>query len=258
MARIRNGLISGRIGPIDYYVVNGVQFAKSHQPNVRRSENTIVAAKVFGVATALANEFRQSFAGVLLAYKKKRLTDRFTGALFSALNPLWREKSKTFVLKRNSFSALQGFEFDEKALVGNYIKVVPSIEFSRQVLRISLPKLEYNKNLLFPDPAMKCEVIVSVSLFRLKEGLRIPVAESQQVSVSQSTSSAATVFKFDVPKGCLAVATLFLNFLKTNPAVWRTMTTEEFNPGNIIAAVYQTGSFEGGDDRHWRNGTILR
>jgi len=130
---------------------------------------------------------------------------------------------------------------------------IPHAGLMKDHIVVFMPELVVPREFKFPKKSFKCEITAAVSLFRLREGLMVELAESQSIVVEKNqTTISSHEFKFEVPAGCLCLVSIFLNYSLAHKSGWLLLKDSDFSPGCICGAIITPGKYQGNDQRVWR------
>ena len=255
MAKMKNNLVSGTIGPCVFKIVNGKQIVciKAAPGTMKQTVDTKKAATVFGKAASLGKALIKTldvqYAGLFTVKTGNEIRARLNLALQSSRLPL----TGGFKFDKDSFAGLAGLEFNPQSKVRSMLSKLPEVTFKGNVLSVALFEKVSPAAIKFPRKTFKCEIVVGVSFFRLEDELLVDLAELQSMVVNKSmTAIEPQTFNFDVPPGTLCVVSLFLNYSISNRAAGRLLKDRTFSPGFICAAIITPGEYQNSDQRIWR------
>jgi len=260
MAKMKNNLVSGTIGPCVFKIVNGKQIvcSKAAPGTMKQTVGTKKAATVFGKAASLEKSLRKTldvqYADLFTVKTGNEIRARLNSALQSSRLPL----TGGFKFDEDSFADLAGLEFNSKSKVRSMLSKLPEVTLNGNVLNVEISKKGIPATIKFPRKTFWCEIVVGVSFFRLEDALLVDLAELQRIVVNKSmTEIEPQTFKFDVPPGTLCVVSLFLNYTISNRAAGRLLKDRTFSPGCFCAAIITPGKYHNSDQRIWRKSIEL-
>lgn len=259
MAKIINGLISGTVGPLMYYAVNGVQMVKQKAVKVKQSKRTKVASKIFAKAAQISSDIRNSLSAQLPNEHNQTLVNALNGAVFRSINHQWKEADNKFDFNQKGFSLLDGFEFDAKANTSRLLRSPWKVTHGNGKITVSFDQVNVQRALVFPDRSMKCEIVVGLTLLRLRNGLKVALSENQTVTIKKTEPSVGPFkLSFEVPAACLCIVTMFLRYYRTGRDDWKLINSKKFNPGCIQKAVYTAGKCMEDERRKWTRCPVIK
>jgi len=254
MGIIKGKFIVGSVGPVNYRVLKGknIVSAKTVKGTMRQSKATISVAATFGIANRLSKEIMHSVKKPLSGFQDNlmfsRLTTRINHVLYNAKD----QSMDRYNFSADSFSPLADFDFNSKSLLKLSLKSVPVISLSNGLLRLQLNDLDHPKSINYPVRSKSCEIVVSMSLFRLDAGLKIPDAEYQRLKLRRDQNEISThEFNFSLPKGCLCIMAINIYYYSVTDNFLSILNNKKFSPGSICAAYYTPGEYAGNDGRKW-------
>lgn len=254
MSRRKGDFIVGVLGRLVFRVVNGVQVISPRVPKgtMKQTEETKIAAKVFGMASSLSGKLRGTLKESLFGIVEPVAKNNLNGIIAQILKNCRDAETGLFEFKAESFSSLKNYEFHSSSGVGKLLGKAPTVKLRDGKMTCSLPIFDIPQHLKFPLKSFRCSINVSVSLFRLAEGLYESNAKTQTIVVNKDMPRTERhIFEFDVPAGCLCVLSLCLQYEKAERKGWKVINNKNFNPGRICAAMISSGTYQGGDDITW-------
>jgi len=255
MARKNGDLISGVLGPLVFRVINGVQYIKlkSAPGTMKQTVETKRAAKTFGMGSSLGSKIRGTLKEQLLGLSNPGIKNRLSGRLAQILGSCRVTKSKRYHFDRDSFTGLDHFEFDARSTVAKLLGRPPVVVLTENKITVQLPQLYIPSQLKFPYNGFQCKVNVSVSLFRLRDGLYKADANTQTMVCNKNMEKTdAHEFKFSVPNGCLCIVSLFLVYETAGGKGFKPINSKSFNPGCICKTFLTEGDYQAGDEIVWK------
>lgn len=237
MGKIKGKYWVGTVGNTVFRSLDGEQIVQSKErPGTRRmAEGSLAVAARMGSKSALAKQIRMSFHKIINNFYEGKMINRLTREISAILNCCVKDGEATF--SRFSFSALAGFDFNAYSPLRESLGFHPLVGVDKGILTVTLPDIQLLNQLKFPAGADTCELSVSVSLMRLKEGYRLNYPLEQRLTIHKSEGCVpGKEFVFKVPEGCLYIAAMALKFtaLKNNRITM--FNSKHFNPVGIIDA----------------------
>jgi len=255
MAKKNGNFISGVLGPLIFRVLNGVQHVgqRTSAGTIKHTDETKRSSGTFALGSSLSAKIRVTVKELLLGLSDSDAKNRLNGSLAHILANCRIPKSTNYQFDRDSFSGLQGYEFNARSPVSRLISAPLPVTLADGTVKLKLPRLEITGQLKFPYKAFQCKISVSVSLFRLRDGLYQDQAQTQTVAFNYHMQHTDPhEFKFAVPKACLCIVSLFLVYESAGRRGMKLINNRNFNPGIICAALMTEGKYEGGDGITWR------
>jgi hypothetical protein len=255
MASKKGEFFTGIIGNMVYRVMNGKQVVSSRvEPGtMKQTKATKTASGNFAAATALAAQLRRTLAiqleGLYGDPMRNRLNGLFNKILTESRDPI----SKRFEFNTESFSRLAGFEFDLDSKVTDHALQMPVLDRLAERIDISFSGHQDPGMFKFPKRSLRCKLTFTLSLFRLKQGKMIALAESQSILLSKNEYlQQPAILTFNVPDGCLYVVGMFLEYQGAGKAGWRVINNLMFSPGCICIAGITAGKETGNSTGVWK------
>lgn len=254
MATREGEFFRGLIGPLSFRVLRGKQIVSTRiaKGTMKQTALTIKSASTFGMAAKLAAEIKRLFGFTYDQHADSSILSRLTGVLNQLLSKCRDRRSMTYDFTESGFAALIGFEFANGSKVASMLSKLPVVSLDNETLKIQLPKLKIPEEFIFPDKSLKCKLTLSVALFRLRDGLAASksVHNSLLIGKSQKLMPAQTL-DLTIPKDCLAVVGLFMEYQSAGKDGWVVINHKELNPGCIVGTVMTGGKFKDNGDRLW-------
>jgi len=256
MAIIKNGFTRGKIYNVTYSVRNGVQISKglSRKPKYDKSAATIDSATVFGKASNLGFYFRLSMYDAYNDFHDSAMSTRLTGLIVESFKPVLDETNLNFIFKQNSFKRLEGFEFNVKSPIQNYLFAQFMVDYSaNNLVKITIPEMKSPKEFVFPSEIAKCKLVVTFGLFDLENGL-YNQTESHLFDIQRTyptTLIPSQETTFSTQPGCLCIIAISLQFYKTTFAGDVILNNKQFNPSAILSAHITDGPVDTDTRERW-------
>ena len=252
---VQNGsFIQGRIGNLLYRIVKGRQII-SQLPvkgTKKMSEKSINDCDTFGMATSLSSAMRKSISQLLGKNTDMDMVNRLNSGM-SKIIKLGRDmKTLDYSFKENSFSSINGFEFNADSPLFPMLPVTVSDYKNDGIIEVNLPEADISREIRFPDKAYECTVQVSLSCFRIWEGLAVAKADTQAVTITRAVPRTAdTTLQFKVPDGCLCMVTVVLEYYKFRNGQLILINRKNLQPASILKLFLTPGRYQGKDGRKW-------
>ncbi|CAM4425498.1 hypothetical protein SAMN06265348_12143 [Pedobacter westerhofensis] len=255
MAKLIGNLLSGSLGPYVFRIVNGKQIvSRKEAPGTRKQTlATKAASRLFGDAANLGTQVRKTLAAQYPDLFDRIASNKISGHLFKALSTCKYPQTGHFEFGEDSFALMERLEFNPGSPVSSMMAKIPHVGLMKNYLVVFLSELVIPREFKFPKKSIRCEIVVAVSLFRLREGLMVELAEHQSIVIEKDQVIVKPYeFKFEVPAGCLCLVTVFLNYSTVNKNGWLLIKDNDFSPGCICGAIVTPGKYQGNDQRIWK------
>jgi hypothetical protein len=254
MATQKGLMISGKVGPHIYKIVNGKQIITSRAApgSMKKSPAMLNYSKTFGMASSLGAQLRKSLVGSLNGFHDSEMVNRLNSHMVKILAQQRNALTGNYNFEPDSFKRLEGFEFNSNSNVKDLFKLTPTSSILDGTLSVKIKGFDVPRTLKFPATTYHCKFTLALSLFRLKNGSRLNLAETQTVEITKDKSKVGPFeFNFRIPDGCFYVLSLFLDYATAGKLGWKSIHDKEFNPGCICAARFAEGTDVGDPMRHW-------
>jgi len=254
---IKDGnFLRGALGPYVFREVHGKQIVSARPSKGSRKQtlNTKKAATDFGITSSLGSGMRKSVRYQLADFYPHNMPNRLVSALAKSVRACRISQStNAYTFNDKNFQNLIGFEFNTNSFLEYALDLSKVRHELRDRLVVTIPKLEVNKELKFPNGlGYQCNLCVSVTFFRMSDGKRSRTAETKKVTVRRDEQYLQEkVLTFKAPKGCLCMVSIFMEYLTFGSGEdLRSINNKNLNPGAIIAAFITPGRFAGQDEEN--------
>jgi hypothetical protein len=254
MGILKGKFIVGPVGPVNFRVVNGknIVSAKMVKGTMKQTKGTKKLAGIFGIANRLSSEMMECLKKPLSGYQDNLMYKRLTGRLNHIFYHARDLSSDGYSFTDASFNVLADIDFNILSPLKVSLNTMPVVSLNNGVLRVKLNDLDNPNKIYYPVHSKSCEIVVSMSLFRLKEGLKTPEAEYQRLKLKRYQTSVSTHdFTFSVPEGCLCTVAISMYYYSITDNYLSILNNGKFSPGSICAAFYIPGEYADTDGRKW-------
>ncbi|WP_316815583.1 hypothetical protein [Pedobacter nyackensis] len=243
MAKFDGKYLKGLIGKVVVRRGKKAQIIQTVPRDVKQTQATKKAAGVFGQGSILAGTIRNNLYALFGSNYDGEMINRLNTPVRAVLRQCYNLESEQFNFTEDSFSRLAGFEFNSKSLLINQLWVQPKLQYSDNVLTLSIPETQIPAQLKFPATANICKFTLAVSQIALHDGLNHdPLVRQIEIHKNQGFIPAQE-FSFDVADGILCIAGIGLNYFALNNDVKTVINNKVFNPAGIIGAIITDGTF---------------
>ncbi|WP_285057411.1 hypothetical protein [Pedobacter ginsengisoli] len=256
MAKLDGKFLRGMIGPVVNKKYRGIQVitqSPRYDPN-KRTEPSKKAAVKFGVASNLAASIRGNFYNVIVQLYDGPMINRLLKEVRIILGQSLDQETDTFNFDSESFSRLNGFEFNEESPVRDNLFVQPATMLIGQNLQVQFPDIHIPRDLKFPKTSNICMLGVAVGMYDLSYGRMIlsPVQSVEIINSPDGVVIPAKQFDFEIEPGCLCIVVISLQYLKTTFAGKMLINDKQFSPCGILSATIAGGQVDELKTKHWK------
>jgi hypothetical protein len=254
MGILKGKFIVGPVGPLNFRVVNGknIVSAKMVKGTMKQTKATIRVAGIFGIANRLSSEMMGCLKKPLSGFQDNMMYKRLTGRLNHIFYHARDHSSDGYSFTDASFNALADFDFNIHSPLKVSLNTRPVVSLRNGLLRVELTDLDNPNKIHYPRSSKNCEIVVSMSLFRLREGLKTPEAEYQRLKLKRDQTAISNHdFTFSVPEGCLCTVAINMYYYSVTDKYISVLNNRKFSPGSICAAFYVPGDYANTDGRKW-------
>jgi len=251
MAIFDGKFIRGVIGDVVFRKVGNMQTMSRRVPKgtIKQTAATKKASGIFAFASSLGAHFREVLKADLKGFSDTDMHSRLTAGFCSILNRCRDPETGLFDFQENSFSELEGLDFNNLSRLMSSLGVKPMLGMKDGTISLLLPSLRQIK---FPSPAISCEMTISVTLVALEEGIITQHPDRKKILIEKiSASRNPYQFRFDVPAGCLCLVSMFLDFYVDYKNYIRLFNSKQFSPAAVCGAIISPGKFVQQDSRFW-------
>jgi hypothetical protein len=256
MAKLDGKFLRGMIGPVvnkKYRNTQVITQSPKYNPN-KRTEPSKKAAVKFGVASNLASSIRDNFYNVIVQLYDGPMINRLLKEVRIILEQSLDQQTDAVNFDSESFSRLNGFEFNEDSPVRDNLFVQPVTTLTGQNLQIQFPDMHIPRDLKFPKISNICMLGVAVGMYDLSYGRRT-LSPVQSIEIKNSPDGViipAKQFDFEIEPGCLCIVVISLQYLKTIFSGNMLINNKQFSPCGILKAVTADGQADELKTKHWK------
>ena len=167
-----------------------------------------------------------------------------TGNTVLALRSALDETKTGFNLKQNTFSRLQGLDFNIKSSFKNYFFAHPLVDYAENnLVHIYIPEMNLQTEVVFPQDSRKCKILITCSQFDLEYGHHndTDFREFMIEKTHQNTLSEPKFATFKTEPGCLCIIGISLQYYQKGYLLETVMNNKKFNPATILSAYITNG-----------------
>lgn len=240
MAKVNHGLISGKVGSLVYYVVNGQQMVRGRAIHIKVSQKAAKQNKIFRTATKIGSGIRSSLSTHFPTGYNGPVNNSITSRLCAALKSQWNERTQSFDLIKNGFETLDDFQFEPKVIVEKFFNPIMAFSLDGTSLTVALDEIEILRDIVFAKGSLKCDVVIGLSTLQLTSEPKITsFADNRIISIKKTdVVIQPPTLIFNAPPASLCIITMFLRFYDGGKNTWNLINSRSFNPGKILKAVY--------------------
>lgn len=254
MATQEGKFLKGVLGGLVFKIVNGKQVISTRIASGTMKQNAAMkrSSDTFGMAASLSAAIRNGLSVQINRFHDGTAVSRLTGEIFKILGNSRNPESLLYSFKTDNFKNLIGFEFNQFSRVKDRVAVLPAVNLTDGILNVKIHKLSIPRELKFATGSFRCQLSVCVSLFRLKDGLATELPDVKTVVITRDKDRLVEQeFQFEVPDGCLCIASLFMEYTAAGKNGWEVLNHKKLNPGCICTAVVRPGNYQKQDKRTW-------
>jgi hypothetical protein len=256
MGIFKKNMLTGLIGPLVFSVVKNRQIVRKNvaKGKIKQSTGTKKAANTFGMASSLGSYLRLIHKHNIGSLHDSGMALRMTNTINHILIYCRDSGTNSFNFMPDSFGNLSGFDLNILSPLSDSLLISPVITHTKDLLTVAFTEAFVSESLNFPVRSYACQVTVSVSLFRLAEGLMCDRPQNQNFTIEKRQSFFNNQkLKFDVPDGCLYVVSVFLKYYSPVNGLDIMVNSKKFSPAGIIAAHITPGIFREDPKYKWED-----
>jgi len=254
MAVKKGNYISGSIADVVFRENKGQQIIQSAPvKNIKRTIASKKSADIFGKSSSLSEIIRHLFEYVIIGFHDTSMVNRLIKSLQTILSHYCDAQTGTYDFNQNSFSRLNGFDFNLSSPLNESLWLSPESTLEKNTITITVPEMKIPKEFRFPEDTSSCIIDVMVNFYHLEKGImmhlnpeirRIEVLKTQAVLARQD-------LVFDAPAGCLCIAVIGLRYFAVRYNHTLPYNSKVFHPAGICAAYITPGTFDIKNIKKW-------
>lgn len=256
MARIIGKFIKGKVSNVVYKKYRNKQIVQK-VPEFTAASHTEAskkAATTFGQASILASNFRDNMNSIITNFVDGEMVNRLNSEVIHIFNQCIDQITRQFTFLSDSFSRLNGFEFNTKSMVRNIFHAQPALEARETRLKIHIPEIQLPRELIFPNGIGHCLLSFGLGIYDLKNGRCsfCPVQTKELEYRFEPGILPPADFEFEIEPGCLCITIISLQFLKNTFAGRMFYNTRDYNPTAILNAFIAEGAVDKKNTNTWK------
>lgn len=244
----------GKVGSLVYKVVNGVQVvsqAPVHKPR-KLSKAAFFTGNTFSAGTSIGAAIRKTLSPQIQGFSDTEMNGRLVSGLVKVLRACRDKKTLEFKITNEKLTELDFFEFNTSSRMRYMISLDHDYDERTLQFKVQIPVLCSIEDMDFPEESVRCTVKASVSCFRIWEGLRTELPETQSIVIDRKWDEfPGHVFSFNLPQDCLCMLTVFLEYAEYSGKEYTIINRRKMNPGSILKLVMTPGTYQHTDNLHW-------
>lgn len=235
MALNKNDSLTGKMGPVVVYTLNGKQVVRARPRPHKKSKSSQQAAKQFGLASKISAQLRTQLYKTVHDIPQKNTRYRFDGVIRE-----WLQNGKPASNSRiSAFSSMQQFQFNEKSSLSERLRVQPSVDWvNAGKIMINLPAMVPMRDMAAPPNTASIQCIIEAARTLLKNQLIIKELPSAAINIKYSNktiNSQHIQIPFELKAGELIIAVMALRYITNNS---RVLNDEKWMPAGVIGTFY--------------------
>jgi hypothetical protein len=144
------------------------------------------SGKRLGMASSLGAQLRKTFEVNAGTIYDPTVNERRTAVPIKVLTECQDSKTSHFNFQQDSFKWLENFELNINALMQQITTVMPEVNMRNGAIEVVLAKIHVADQISFPGKSFSCQMIISMSLLRLRDGKVLARAESESLSITKA------------------------------------------------------------------------
>ena len=235
MARQSHNIVSGQIGPVVFYVVNGVGYARSAAQKVKQTKATKESAKLFGKAVTIAGFLRREITGGLPDLRKNEAQYRFDNAMAQWL------RLGNMNGKQEKLQDINGFEFNEKSPLHSRFKQPFDVDFSdKGRIHFTVPEFNIPSDVNAPAHSheLPWHVLVTSCDIRNKQGYGHAYDHVEMSFAHGNVAAQRISLDCEIYKGTLTVVAVALRYAATRKGKVVLVKEPAWLPTAIVGSYY--------------------
>ena len=241
MARVVGKFIKGVIGDAVYrqYGETQVIQAKPKANKHVQAKGSTASAAQFGTSSKLGCEIRRSLHLLLAKFSDTQMIGRLNSVVLKAVRAARNVVTDTYDLETDSFSPLDGFEFNIHSKVANILLAKLQVNSAANVYSVQLPELNIPAQLKF-FRSISCKLTISCTHFDLKNCYRNTAIAAIDME-NKKASFPGAAWAFEAQPGCLCIIAAGLQFFRQGYNGPEPINNKNLNPCAIVKALWVDG-----------------
>ena len=240
MAINKNNSLSGLIGPVVVYKLNGKDVIRIRPRKYKKSKASQNAAKQFGLASKMSAQLRRQLYRSLEGINQRSMRYRFDGVIQEWLRHGKPGDSDSGSLE---FSFIEQFQFNEKTSLAEKLRVRVSITWSRPgKIILNIPAMIPIRDMAAPQNTELVHWIIEASRTSLVNppGQQGYAIANIDIKYNKNAVKAQTLeINFTLKKAELIVVVLALKYTTNRNGDRKILADDKWLPAAVIGSYYQ-------------------
>jgi len=240
MAINKNNSLSGIVGPVVVYKLNGQDIMRARPRRFKQTKATRAAAKQFGLASTISAKLRQQIYKSLEGITQQSMRYRFNKAIQE-----WLRNGKPGRGSAIGFSPLEQFQFNEKTSLGEKLKAQVSIDWTRAgKVILNIPVMVPIRDIAAPPTTESIQWILEVSSISLDSpgSTRNDRIDLDIKYTDKSLNAQTHERRFPLKPGELTIVVLALKYTVNKNGDKKILNDEKWLPAGVIGSYYKDKS----------------
>lgn len=253
MAKFDGKFLEGAAGSLVFKKRNGKQIVQARPRQFKQTSATKKSATEFGKSSGLSKNIRWKLAPLYYQGSDGAMVNRLTKEINFILRQCYDPSTNTYTFESESFSRLNGFNFNIKSPFQNSVLIHPQVTIENDVLRASFSELQIPAQLKIPAGSALCVIEAWGIAVALQDGY-ITVLGTQQLEVPNKKGPVPDInWDFALPEGCLGMIAFAIKYYEKSGSYMLLMNDRDFYPAAISGAIYNPGTFDVPNLENWEN-----
>lgn len=216
-----------------------------HEPRQKQqTKNVLKRGKEFDKGISLAKNIRSKLGPMYYNGHDSSMTYRLVKEVTGSLKTSYDYSTKNYHFSLNSFSRLEGFNFNIASPLENTLLVTPEINLCDNIMTANLPQLNIPGDLKFPIGCQIASLQAWGIAIALRDGYIRMLKEKKQEIIPMSGKIDPIQWAFKIPPGCLGIIGFTICYYKNSGDFLTLMNSTKFWPAAICSAIYNPGIFQ--------------
>jgi len=231
MAINKNNSLSGMVGPVVVYELNGKQVMRARPRPHKKSKASQEAAKQFGLASALSKQIRLHLRNGLPGYADPKMRYRFEAVIRA-----WLRNGRAITDRGvNGFSLLDRFQFNEKSSLFEKLGVQLSIDWTqRGKIVVNIPALVPVRDIAAPPKTESVRWFIDAASSEWDNHVTLDITYNESI-----TKARRCELDFPTSPGKLTIVLLTLEYTIKSGNNRQVTRDEKWLPAWIIGSFYK-------------------
>lgn len=235
MPRQYRNLVSGQIGNVVFYVVNGVGYARAAAAKVKQTKATKKSAQLFGKSKRLGSILRGDITGVLPGLSNRQVMPKFDNAVLQWL------RLENLDSRQEKLEYIHGFEFNPKSELSTRFKRPIEVDFNEKgKIHVNIPPFDVPSDIGAPVHTVMLQWHVIASSCKIKDYQYCGYAHDKlEMPFNPGPAAKQTItLNLEIQKGTVTVVVVALRYVASRRAKVAVLNEPAWLPTAVVGSYY--------------------